>query len=453
MKQNKIVETVIPSTYYPRPLQLDLHKKLKRFNVLVLHRRFGKTVFTINEIKNQALKLQKHNPQYAYIAPTFSAAKRIAWDSFKQYFKGIPGVTYNEAELTVKIERAWLGDTVKIWLVGAENYDALRGIYLDGVALDEYALMSPSIWGQVIRPALSDRLGWAIFISTPKGGNHFYSLWKEAQNEVNAGDWFSAVYKASETEIIARTELEAARRTMSEEEYLQEYECDFFSANTGTYYGKYIARAEREGRVRVVPYVRSALVDTFWDIGIGDSTAIWFRQRVDGRECIIDHLETSGVGLEHYVNELVKRGYTYGEHVFPHDMAQTEFGSGKTRLMQLEEFFKSSSLGGRSRVLGKHKVDDGINAVRMVLDKCEFDREKCARGLDALKAYTKRWDEKNAIFSEKPKHDWASHSADAFRVFAMGKRDMTESDEQRVRIDQRHDYAENGYDIFTGQKI
>ena len=214
---------VIESKYYPRPLQAELHKKLNRFNVLVLHRRFGKTVFAINEIKDQGLKLQKFNPQYAYIAPTFSAAKRIAWDTLKTYFDGIPDVTYNESELTVTIRRSWLNDRVKIWLTGAENYDALRGIYLDGVVLDEYAMMSPSLWGTVIRPTLSDRQGWAIFISTPKGTNHFYSLYKQAQDPENY-DWFHALYKASETEIIPRSELDAAKRTMSEEEYLQEGE-------------------------------------------------------------------------------------------------------------------------------------------------------------------------------------------------------------------------------------
>lgn len=441
---------IIESKYYPRPLQAELHKKLRRFNVLVLHRRFGKTVFAINEIKDQGLKLRKFNPQYAYIAPTFSAAKRIAWDAMKNYFDGIPDVKYNESELTVTIDRSWLNDRVKIWLTGAENYDALRGIYLDGVVLDEYAMMSPSMWGTVIRPALSDRLGWAIFISTPKGTNHFYNIFKEAQNPENT-DWFSAIYPASQTEIIPGSELNAARRTMSEEEYLQEYECDFFSANTGTYYGKYIARVEKEGRIKNVPYIRSALVDTFWDIGIGDTTAIWFRQRVNGKERIIDHLETSGVGLEWYVNELVRRGYVYGEHVYPHDMEHSEFGSGKTRLDMLVEFFKSSGLGGRARVVPKHRVDDGINAVRMILDQCEFDKEKCARGIECLKAYSKAYDEKNAVFREKPKHDWSSHSSDAFRIFAMGKRDLAESVQESSGIDGSYDQAENNYNIFGGR--
>lgn len=451
MQNNKPAPQVIPSNYYPRPLQEKLHRLLKRFNVLVFHRRFGKTVFTVNEIKARGLQLNKFNPQYAYIAPTFAAAKRIAWDMFKEYLKNIPDVKYNESELTITIERPWLGDRVKIWLAGAENYDALRGIYLDGVVLDEYAMMSPSIWGTVIRPALSDREGWAIFISTPKGTNHFYNMYKQAQDPENQADWFSALYKASETEIIPHAELEAARRTMSEEEFLQEYECDFFSANTGTYFGKYISRAERENRITEVPYVRSALVDTFWDIGIGDTTVIWFRQRINGKEKIIDHLETSGVGLEWYVGELVKRGYVYGEHVFPHDMTHQEFGSGKTRLDMLVEFFASAAVGGKARVLERHRVDDGINAVRMILDQCEFDKHKCQRGIDALKAYSKKWDDKNAIFSEKPKHDWASHSADAFRVFAMGKRDRAESVGVQEYVDQIHSVADNGYDIFGGR--
>jgi len=444
-------EKIIQSKYFPRPLQEELHKKLKRFNVLVLHRRFGKSVFAVNEMKDKALTLEKFNPQYAYIAPTFGAAKRIAWDMFKVYLDGIPGVSYNETELTIKIERPWRGDVAKIWLLGAENFDAIRGIYLDGVVLDEYALMQPTIWGKVIRPILSDRLGWAIFISTPKGTNHFYKMWQMAGEPGNRGEWYRAMYRASDTGIISRKELESARRETSEEDYNQEFECDFFSANTGSYYGKYMGRAESSGRVIPLPYNRQYVVDTFWDIGVGDTTVIWFRQRVGEMEHIIDHLETSGVGLEYYVGELIKKNYIYGEHVFPHDMNVKEFGSGRTRIETLQDFMRKSSLGGRARVLPKHSLEDGINAVRMVLDSCKFDSEKCVRGIAALKSYSRDWDEKNAVFRARPKHDWASHSADAFRTFAMGRRNDSNffGDEEHKSVDESRFQAHNDYDIFS----
>lgn len=402
----------------------------------------------MNELLYQGISLQKFNPQYAYIAPTYSQAERIIWATLKTYTKNIPGVDYNEAKLRCTIPRPALGDKVTIFLLGAENPDTVRGMYLDGVIFDEFDDMAFSIWTSAVRPLLSDREGWALFIGTPKGRKHLYKLYEEAGHAENQEDWHRAVYKASETEIIPRKELEAARRAMSEEEYEQEYECSWDAANVGSYYAKYMTKALKENRITNVPYNRIAVVDTFWDIGIGDTTAIWFRQRIQGREHIIDHLETSGVGLEWYVDALMKKGYTYNEHVFPHDMDAQEFGSGRTRISVFSEFCKNSGLGGRSRVIPRHKVDDGINAVRMILDQCWFDREKCHRGLEALKSYTKKFDEKNMVYSAKPKHDWASHSADAFRVFAMGKRDYSEN-ETALQQQPQYSQADNDYDIYN----
>jgi phage terminase large subunit len=441
------VET-ISTGYYPRPLQDQLHRTLKRFNVIFAHRRFGKSIFSVNEMVHQGLSLDKFNPQYAYIAPTYSQAKRIIWDVLKQYTQNIPGVTYNEAELRCDIPRPHRNDRIRIYLLGAENPDTVRGMFLDGCIFDEFDDMNFSIWATSVRPLLTDRLGWAIFIGTPKGRKHLYKLYEEASLPGNEDSWHRMVYRASETEIIPRSELEAAKRGMSEEEYAQEFECSWDAANVGSYYAKYMTKALNEGRFTNVPYNRGYAVDTFWDIGIGDTTAIWFRQRIAGREHFIDHLETSGMGLDHYINELVKKGYVYGEHVFPHDMEALEFGTGRTRIDMFREWSHTSGLGGRSRVIAKSKVDDGINAVRMILDQCWFDTTKCHRGLEALKSYTKKYDEKNQVFSEKPKHDWASHSADAFRTFAMGKRDHSESFTQE-RLTEEQIMADHKYDIFN----
>src|SRR3989304_4749260 len=164
----------ISTGYEPRKFQEILHKNLKRFNVLVCHRRFGKTVFSVNHCIDRGLRNTKRNPQYAYIAPTYGQAKRIAWDMFKEYTKNLPGVSTNEQDLRLEIERPHLQDKVRFLLLGAENPGSLKGIYLDGVILDEFAECAPAIWGEVVRPALSDRRGWAIFIGTPKGQNHFF---------------------------------------------------------------------------------------------------------------------------------------------------------------------------------------------------------------------------------------------------------------------------------------
>ena len=431
--QSKYIDT----GYRPRPLQAQLHIAVKRFNVVVCHRRFGKTVFSINEMLDRSLNCQLKNPQFAYIAPTYGQAKKIAWDMLKDYSKLIPGVTTNEAELRLEIPRPDRGDKIKIILLGAENPDGIRGIYLDGVILDEFADMNPIVWSSVVRPALSDRLGWAIFIGTVRGRNHFYDIYHTGKER---DDWYTAIFRASETNIIPESELDAAKGIMSEEEYAQEYECDWGAALVGAYYGKQITQAEADKRIRQVPYDPAISVDTWWDLGIGDSTAIWFTQKVAGEYRIIDSLEMSGVGLDWYVRELRKKNYIYGSVNLPHDAAARDLTTGKTRV----EVFRELWRGMRVNVLPRLGIEDGINAVRLILPKCWFDAEKCERGIAALRSYQKKWDPKNKIYQDKPLHDWSSHFADAFRMFAIG------NDYDREPVDSKNlpRMADNNYKIF-----
>jgi hypothetical protein len=400
--------------YQPRPLQAYLHTLLAalRFLVVVCHRRFGKTRFVIGHILHSALTLDKYNPHYAYIAPTYGQAKRVAWEYFCDHVKNIPNAQTNSTELKITFPRPHKGDVVTIWLLGAENPDSIRGIYLDGAALDEYAQCDPSIWGQVIRPALSDRKGWAIFIGTPKGMNAFYDIYQQALKLKDNG-WGAFVAKASKTGILDSEELEAMKLEMSDEEYEQEMECSFNAALVGAYYGKYLNDLQAKGQVTNVPYDPAALVDTYWDLGIGDSTAIWFVQRVGKEYHVIDYLESSGVGLEWYARKIKEKDYVYGEHWIPHDGAAKELGTGQTRQETLAGY------GIRTKIAPKQAVDDGINAVRMLLPMCWFDTAKTERGFNALKNYERKWDGKNKIFLDTPLHNWASHGADAFRVFAM----------------------------------
>ena len=439
-KRAKRIET----GYKPRELQAYLHNSLKRFNVLVCHRRFGKTVFSINEMIDQALRNTRINPQYAYFAPFYGQAKRVAWDYLKDFTKQIPGVTVNEAELRVDIARPNPNhisgfDRVRIMLLGADNPASIRGIYLDGGILDEFAEMDPTVWGQVIRPALSDREGWAIFIGTPKGQNDFYKIYNLAL-ETRTEDWVPALFKASETGIISKAELEAAALTMSPEEYAQEFECSFTAALIGAYYGKLVETAEKEKRVTNVPHDPAVEVDTFWDLGIGDTTVIWFLQQVGQELHLIDYIEQSGQGLAWYVKELKKKDYTYGQHYLPHDGGARELGTGKTRQETLV------LLGIRTIVLARQAIDDGIHAARMLLPKCWFDAVKCKRGIEALKNYQRKWDPKNKIFLLKPKHDWASHGADGFRTLAMGLR----PNHAKMNNKKFPRQAEMEYDIFGG---
>lgn len=429
---------VISTGYKPRPLQEAIHKRLKRFNVLVLHRRFGKTHLSCNELLDKGLRLQRKNPQMAYLAPTYGQAKRTAWDIFKDLVKDIPGVVVNESELRIELPRPHMGDKVRIMLLGAENPDALRGIYLDGVVLDEYATMNPTVWTQVVRPALSDRLGWAIFISTPAGENHFYEIFEYAMRGNNGHpppDWYCQVYKASETGVLPRAELDAAKALMSEAEYMQEYECSFRAALVGAYYGKEMELAEEEGRITRVPYDKTVPVDTFWDLGIDDTTVIWFGQRV-GREIHwIDYIEESGQSLEYYILELQKKKYVYETHYLPHDAAARELGTGKTR----EEVLRKKGLGNRTRIVPRSEVADGINAVRILIGQSWFDAEKCKKGISALKNYERKWDNKAKIFQQRPLHNWASHAADAMRTAAMGLEGPEDTRDEKKRLPRYQD--------------
>ena len=427
----------VSTGYVPRPLQLKLHREFKRFNVIVCHRRFGKTHLALNEMLDRAMRLTTKNPQYAYIAPTYGQAKRVAWDLLKDYVKNIPGVIVNEADLRIDIPRPYSGDKIRFMLLGAENPDSIRGIYLDGVVLDEYAEMNTVVWSTVVRPLLSDRMGWAIFIGTPKGQNQFYDVLQFAQNGNPAAEppvpkdpeWHWAIYKASETNIIDRTELEAARAQMSPEEYEQEFECSFTAALIGAYYGKEMEKAERDGRVTSVDYDPGLPVTTYWDLGMDDATSIWFIQNLRGREIrVIDYMEASGSGLPWWTKELQSKGYVYDAHILPHDGAVRELGTGVSRL----ETLQSLQRGIKVRVAKKMDVADGINASRLLLAKCWFDKVRCAQGIKALKAYEKAWDSKNKVFQSRPKHNWASHGADAFRTAATS---LEESQHER---DGRH---------------
>ena len=421
--------------YKPRDLQAEMHTDLKRWNVLVMHRRFGKTVFAVNHMIKHALTCPLPRPRVALVAPTFTQAKRISWDYVKYYAGVIPGVTFNETEL-----RADFPNGGRIMLLSGENPDALRGIYLDLCVFDEYGMQNPRVWGEVVRPALSDREGSAIFLGTPNGHNHFYEIMQQAKNEVSEGSdyWYWKIAKASETKLVKEEELEAARKQMTEEQYEQEYECSFTAAIIGAYYGRLLVELEDKDRVTRVPYDPALPVHTAWDLGINDSTAIWFAQIFRGGAVnVIDYYENTGFGLDHYAEVLRQKDYHYGDHLAPHDIEIRELGSGKSRL---ETAF---SLGIRFKVIPKMKVADGINAARLLIPKCYFDKDNCAVGIEMLKQYRQEWDEKRKIFRDQPRHDFTSHAADAFRYLAIGLENRTTYSKPPQAV------AQSSYNPFT----
>jgi phage terminase large subunit len=396
--------------YWPRDPFRRFHIRTQRWAAMACHRRAGKTVACVADLILDAKHTKKQDARFGYIAPLYNQAKDIAWIYVKRLTCDIPGVTLNESEL-----RADFPGGARVRLYGADNPDRLRGGYFDGVILDEYADMRPSVWGEVIRPMLMDRGGWAAFIGTPKGRNEFYRVFNRAQT---ASDWFALLLKASESGLISAAEIEDARKELTPEQFEQELECSFEAAILGAYWGKELAQLERDGKITDVPYEPMLPVHTAWDLGVGDSTSIWFFQ-VSGNEVrVIDHYENHGQGLPHYASVLASKPYTYGNDWVPHDAKVKELGTGRTRVETL------ISLGRKPTIVPAHKVMDGINAVRLTLPRVWFDKYRCADGIEALRQYQAEYDEKARTFKDNPRHDWTSHSADAMRYLAIAYREI-----------------------------
>jgi len=383
----------------------------QRWSCIVAHRRAGKTVACIMDLVIRAIEHKGTDPRFAYIAPTYTQAKDVAWTYLKEYTQAIPGIKYSETELSVTFPH----NQARIRLYGAENYDRLRGLYIDGAIIDEAGDIDPRAWSEVVRPALSDRKGWATFIGTPKGRNDFHRIHLQSKKD---DGWFSATLKAGETGIIDADELADARRSVTKEAYEQEYECSFDAAIKGAFYGKDVAEAENEKRIGRVPRDKAADVFCAWDLGIGDNMALWVFQIVGREWHFIKYYENSSYGLDHYVDWIKALPYTVHEHFLPHDAEARELQTGKSRVAFLEE------RGLNCTVVPRGNVDDGISAARQRFNRFWFDADGCERGIDCLRMYRSEFDEKHGVLKSRPLHDWASHGADAFRCAVMGADDQ-----------------------------
>jgi hypothetical protein len=397
---------VIEIAYKPREQQLAIHELMdsKRFGVVVAHRRMGKTVSAINHLIKDALLNQKEAPRYAYIAPTYGQAKRVAWDYLVKYAEPLGG-TSNISELRVDF---W---GRRIQLFGSDNPETLRGQYFDGVILDEIGDQNPKIWTDIVRPALADRKGWCLFIGTPKGHNHFKELRDRAEKE---DGWGLLEFKASETGVVDDTELKAAKNEMGEDKYRQEFECSFDAAVEGSYFGQILNELEEKKHMQEIPREELSRTFTAWDLGMGDSTSIWVAQLVGTEVRLLDYYENHGVGLDHYVKWIKDNDYLKAEHILPHDVRVRELGTGKSRMEMLEES------GLEVKIAPRMGLDDGIQAVRRLLPRCWFNVPKVQIGLNCLRNYRRDYDEKRKIFYERPLHDWSSHGSDSFRYLALG---------------------------------
>ena len=395
--------------YTPRKQQAFIHEQIEKFrySLLCCHRRFGKTVMCINHLIKAAMTCKNYNPRFAYIAPTYGQAKKIAFDYLKYYTKEIPGTKYNESEL-----RCDFVNGARIMLLSSENPDSIRGIYLDGCIIDETAQINPALINEVITPALSDRKGFMILVGTPKGmANLFYDYYQKAQADPK---WFLYKAKASETGIVDKEELDAALAVMGSQKYEQEFECSFIGNIQGSIYGDVIASLDDKKQITRVPIDPAYPVNTAWDLGYNDQTAIIFFQQIGHNIHIVDYYENKNEAFPHYAQVLKEKDYIIEHNYGPHDLDQTEFGTGKTRRETAYQ------MGLRFRVVPRMAIEDGIHAVKMVLPRCFIDVDNCGPLVNALRHYHRKFSDKERVYKIKPVHDWSSHAADAMRTLATG---------------------------------
>jgi hypothetical protein len=367
-------------------------------------------VACINDLIVKALLENKKHGQYAYIAPFYSQAKSVAWRYLERFSEPVM-VKTNQSELWVELING-----ARIRLFGADNPDALRGNFLDGVVLDEMADMKPNLWGEIIRPLLADRLGWATFIGTPKGHNAFYDIFNEATKKPN---WYTKVLRADQTNLLPQSELDDAKASMSDNQYEQEFLCSFEAAILGAYYGQEMRRITDMERITSVDYDPMFPCHTAWDLGYNDSTSIIWFQVVYGEIRVLDHHMSNGQSIPFYTGLLQQKedeyGYKYGYHYLPHDArAKTLASGGKSIIEQISAKIDIKHL----KIVPNLSLQDGIQATRLAITRCWFDN-KCEELIECLRQYQREWDDDKKVFRDRPKHDWTSHSSDAMRYLSI----------------------------------
>jgi len=388
---------------------MPFHDRTKRWACLVAHRRAGKTVAAVNDIIRAAFMYKGPNGLFGYVAPYQNQARRIAWDYFKHYAQPLIS-DINEQMMTIT-----LVNNTKVSLFGADNADAMRGLGFSGVYMDEYGDFKPSVFGNVIRPALSDKQGWAVFAGTPKGKNQFWDIYETARRIPD--EWFVLRLPASDSGLLPQSELNAAKAQLSEDQYLQEYECSFEAAILGAFFGTEMRQAEPRINERVV-FEPGYPVHTAWDLGYRDDTAIWWYQVVGGEVRVIDFFAVSGADIRAIAEVVVNKGYTYGKHHLPHDARAKSLQTGRSIVEQLADHLGINHLS----VVPNIGLQDGIQAIRQMLPRTWFNSVKCGDGIEALRQYQREYDEDKKAFRASPRHDWTSHPADAFRMLAVAWR-------------------------------
>lgn len=406
--------------YQPRPQFMPYHQRRQRYAVLICHRRAGKTVALLNDMIVRALTPREDGlrQQFAFMAPTQAQARAVAWAYLKEFtacFAKCGGYKALEQHLTVTLpdprDTNRPGST--IMLVGAENAERLRGLFLDGATVDEAADVADYVVTTILRPALADRQGWLTLSGTLKSADdHLYRAYELSQKAPLL--YFSMLLRADESGILPAEELRDLQLSMSDEAYAVEMLCDVAKAMSG----KILLPYMKIEQVTRVPYDPEAAPPvTAWDLGVSDSTAIWVMQMAGREPRLLNYYQESGQSLEHFVQWLSKLPYAgkLGAHLLPHDSRVRELGSGKSRLEILR------NMGLRNlKVVPKLPKDQQIEAARLLLPKCWFNEDTTGEGRKALRNYSFAFDQKRKVFSLAPLHDQYSNGADAFQVLAVG---------------------------------
>lgn len=415
-----IKEITIPYKRRERAKNADANEK--RWNVLVLHRRAGKSTHRINKMIKNAIKKQP-NPfpdwVHAYIAPTYKQAKSIIWEQAKYYANYIPWVSINEWELKIVFPNNHV-----LRLFGADYPDSLRWLKFREVTFDEYAQQPSNIFSEIIRPWLTDTKWWATWIWTPKGKNAFYDIWKLADHQMKLGkDRYTMTLKASESKLIEREELEDSRTMMTEDEYNQEYECSREASIKWAYYSQHLNKVYKENRVVKSLYDKLLPVYTARDLWRTDYTAVVFYQLHGNEIRVIDCYKNQKQSLDFFFSVIRDRWYNYAFHRLPHDAKAKSRQTG----MSDEELFQRAFGTEKVGIAPMLRIMEWINAVRYVFDKIWFDEDKTEDLRQSLSNYRQERDDKRWVFKEEPFHDRSSHFSDAFRYMAVSIRRVQES--------------------------
>lgn len=429
-------ETIrLPYEWTPRPDQMPLWTYLQsggKRAVELAHRRWGK-----DEVALRWASVAAHQRagNYWHMLPQYSQARKAVWEAINpktgkyRIDESFPLPVRASTRNTDMVIQFKFGSQWQ--LVGSDNFNSIVGSPPIGVVFSEWALANPLAWAY-IQPILEENGGWALFITSSRGNNHAIRTYTAGRTDP---EWFAEILRADQTGVFTPEQLEKIERELINQFgpelgrsiFNQEYMCSVEGAVLGAYYARQMEDARRTGRVTKVPHRPGLEVFTSWDLGVDDSTSIWFIQPIGQAFNVIDYYENTGYGMEHYariMREGHRKEYLYGGHFMPHDASSREISGPGEIAKGIDEVAEDLGISPVVVVKRVKNVDIlvrvHIPAVRNLLPLCSFDEEKCALGIAALEGYQSEFNEKSKVLGQRPLHNWCSHGADAMRTFAVG---------------------------------